>query len=1427
MNINSMENDTITVANLEIKHSSPVDSQQYTNSISDPVDDNETESEYITTNQKTLCWSKSRSCKGVCAFAIFTSLSITVGVLTVCLTLRKNTNNTCEITFERSAQRQIGYDSRPQHVAVGDFNNDGHQDIVVANSGSDNVGIFLNYGNGTFTSQITYSTGVGSSPYSVAVEDLNKDNNLDIVVANYGSHSIGVLLGYGNGHFANQTTISLGSARPLALAIGTLNKDDQLDIAVVNYGTSTVTILIGYNNGSFRIETIYDMGYDSIPYSLIIADFNNDNQFDIAVVNYGTSNLAILMANENGTFESKTYLTGKGSHPSSIAVGDFNKDNRLDIAIANSGTDNIGIFLGYENGTFINMIPFLTGSNSHPKFIAVYDFNNDTHLDIVVVNSENEKITIFKGVGNGSFSLLMTHSTGLNSDPCSIAIADFDNDKKPDIAITNNGTDSILILTAYALYPVTSQMTYLTGVNSEPYSVAVGDFNNDNHLDIAVANSKSNNIGVFINFGNGTFKNLQIYDTEKGSKEQFISIGDFNNDNQLDIVFLMSGVSKIGILLGYGNGSFRYGNMYSTGIDSTPNSINVGDFNNDKYLDIVTANTYNNSVGIFLNYGNGTFTNVITSLIKNDSTPTSVGVGDFNSDNILDIVTADAGSNDIAILLGFGNGSFLLSMFISTGDDNPTSVAIGDINNDHRLDIVYCSPVPSNVGVILGYGNGSYGSITKYSTGDGSLSWSVILGDFNNDTLLDIVVANVFAYNIGIFVGFGNGSFAAQKTFSTGFFSFPYYLAFGDFNNDKQQDIVVSNRYANNVVVFLVYYDVDFATETSYTTGSGSHPYSVAVGDFNNDNHLDIVVANSGNDNIEIFLGYDKGTFMNKVTYSTGFNSRPQFVTTADFNKDNRLDIVVANFRNDVINIFLGLGNGTFNTATTHSTGPRSSPSSIAVSDFNNDSWTDIAVANQGTNEIAVFIAFDYITFTNYTIYIPEILPFPSYIVAGDFNNDHQCDIVVANSNTNNIGIYLGYGNGTFGKQISHSTGPLSAPISIAVDDFNNDSQLDIVVANSGTNNIGIFLGDGSGSFGSQITYETGNSSSPVSVAIGDFNKDNISDIVVANRDTDNIGIFLGYGNGTFAGQISYAMPTGSSPVWVTVNDFNNDHILDIVVANINANNIGILFGYSNGTFKNVISYSTGNNSSPCSVAVGDFNKDSWMDIVVANRNEFTIAIYFGSSNGVLELEFKSERFVTPWRFSTGNGSLPSSVAVGDFNDDHQIDIAVANSGTNNIGILLGRGGGTFNQQKTYSIGKNSGPVSITVGYINNDNQLDIAVANSNSNTICILFGYKNESFAVITTYSTGISSAPSSIISDDLNKDNHTDIVVITSGTNKILVFLGMGNGTLLSPKSYSIDYNAHPQSVAIGDLNNDNLLDVVVANFGADYVEILLRTC
>ena len=243
--------------------------------------------------------------------------------------------------------------SHPESVAVGDFNNDTHIDIVLANSGSDSVGILFGYGNSTFTKQITYSTDTGSAPRMVAVADFNNDHRLDIAVANFGTNNIGIFLGNGNGSFQTQTIFPTMSSRPLCIIIDDFNNDNNPDIAFAGYGTNNIGVLLGLGNGDFETPKTISAGYDSLPNSIATGNFNNDNQLDIVVANSGTDNVLVLLGDGNGSFVMETiYTTGMNSHPYFIAVSDLNNDTQLDIVVVNSKANNLGVFFGYGNGSF-------------------------------------------------------------------------------------------------------------------------------------------------------------------------------------------------------------------------------------------------------------------------------------------------------------------------------------------------------------------------------------------------------------------------------------------------------------------------------------------------------------------------------------------------------------------------------------------------------------------------------------------------------------------------------------------------------------------------------------------------------------------------------------------------------------------------------------------------------------------------------------------------------------------------------------------------------------------------------------------------------------------------------------------------------------------------------------------------------------------
>lgn len=172
-----------------------------------------------------------------------------------------------------------------------------------------------------------------------------------------------------------------------------------------------------------------------------------------------------------------------------------------------------------------------------------------------------------------------------------------------------------------------------------------------------------------------------------------------------------------------------------------------------------------------------------------------------------------------------------------------------------------------------------------------------------------------------------------------------------------------------------------------------------------------------------------------------------------------------------------------------------------------------------------------------------------------------------------NRGVSRGIGNGTFTLESTLFTGDGSQPVFVGAADLNSDSQLDIIVVNSVTGTVGIFLGQGNLAFSEQTTLSTGDHSDPFYAVIRDFNQDSRLDIVTANSRTSAIGIFLGLSNGTFSSQTTISTGTGSQPYVLEVADFNHDNVLDIVVANYGAN-VGLLIGNGDRTFQPMIAFS-------------------------------------------------------------------------------------------------------------------------------------------------------------------------------------------------------------------------------------------------------------
>ena len=381
------------------------------------------------------------------------------------------------------------------------------------------------------------------------------------------------------------------------------------------------------------------------------------------------------------------------------------------------------------------------------------------------------------------------------------------------------------------------------------------------------------------------------------------------------------------------------------------------------------------------------------------------------------------------------------------------------------------------------------------------------------------------------------------------------------------------------------------------------------------------------------------------------YGGNPTYSRSTSISIPVNINAVAANILQPAVNYSVGTG-----------------PAAVAVADLNRDGIADLIVADNPAGNITVRLGNGAGTFRTPAFY--GVGNQPVAIATGDFNADGQTDVAVANSQDGTVSILIGKGDGTFQTATSFAAGP--DPMSLAVADFNGDGIADIVVANfitggglNYTTNVGIFLGNGDGTFQSPINYAAGDS--PNSLAVGDFNSDGIPDIAVANLNNNNVTVFLGNGDGTMqlVGNYSVSASGSVGPVSIVVADLNGDGSPDLATANLNGNNISVLLGNGNGTFGLPATYSAGTN--PYSIAAGDFNGDGKVDLAVANVSNATVSVFLGNGNGT---------FQTAVNYPAS--ASPESVAVGDFNGDGRTDLAVANYSNSTVSVLLGANASWF-----------------------------------------------------------------------------------------------------------------------------------------------------
>jgi hypothetical protein len=358
--------------------------------------------------------------------------------------------------------------------------------------------------------------------------------------------------------FANAPNSPIQIPEGEGITVGDFNEDGKPDLAVA--ANVRIYLLLGNGEGTFSAAPGSPMPIPSPPYDdfgspyagpIVTADFNHSGHLGLAVGLIQNLAAAIFLGNGNGTFapSSATFANALGQPTSALGPADFNADGNLDLAIANEFTGQSPVVLGYGKGAFNTAGDLFT--EGFPLGVAAGDFNADGKLDVIVAGGgstvyPDSGLAVSLGNGDGTFTQANGSPIFLGKNLSAIVTGDFNGDGKLDIAVTDEGSNAVIILLGNGDGTFGPPMTIPVG--SEPDAIIAGDFDNDGKLDLAVANYGDGTITLLLGNGDGTFTQAPGSPYAVGQGPTAITAADFNGDGKLDLAVVNSG-GTVSILL--------------------------------------------------------------------------------------------------------------------------------------------------------------------------------------------------------------------------------------------------------------------------------------------------------------------------------------------------------------------------------------------------------------------------------------------------------------------------------------------------------------------------------------------------------------------------------------------------------------------------------------------------------------------------------------------------------------------------------------------------------------------------------------------------------------------------------------------------------------------------------------------------------------
>jgi hypothetical protein len=743
-------------------------------------------------------------------------------------------------------------------------------------------------------------------------------------------------------------------------------------------------------------------------------------------------------------------------------------------------------------------------------------------------------------------------------------------------------------------------------------------------------------------------------------------------------------------------------------------------------------------------------------------------------------------------------------------DGRPAAVVVANVDGDPDgfLDAVTANADSASISVVVGDGSGFLFTLGKFDAG--TVPMGLALADFDADGNLDAAVSNANVATVTIIKGLGDGSFDSPLApiDLPGLCTGDPAMACNPDLPPEQDTCILAQAGTCNAV---------------------AGPGSLAARDLNGDGIADLAVASEGNGDgdgkVSFLFGVGDGTFTAVVPRAAG--SKTSALVIDDVNGDSKPDVVVANTSSNTVSAFLGDGAGNFQPRRDSSVGEAqpgkpAAPVALAAGEVTGDGRIDLVVATPFG--VTLLRGDGQGNFTSAASF--EVGNTPSGVTLADINGDQRLDIVTSNSRSADATVLFGNGQGQFANGRTFVTG--GEPLAVATGDFNGDDELDIITADQATQGpeVVVLLNADGERFAAVEDLPVGKA--VAATVSGDFDGDGLPDLAAAFGDeaSGSVRVYLARTNRTFVVGGATALSENSGSLAAA--DFNRDGKLDLGATAADSGAVIVLPGKGDGTFDTARTVvlpglcsgdlsrtcdlsappgadicatehvGTCTATRPVALAATDLDNDRVPDLAVISIGEpGAVVSLLNAGDGTMQPAGAAQVHTTP-----------VALAAGRFNADAFVDLAVTNSGSNDLTILPGKGDGTFDLGVPLAVGRS--PVAIASIDLNRDGKEDLAVAQATDQNVAIYSGNGSGGFALATTSPAG--DTPSGVVVRDFNLDGRPDVVASNRVSNNATILQGNSSGRLT--RVGSVVLSRQPESIVGPDYDGDGQYDVATGN-------------